>query len=72
MIKWLLHFIAEQQRILNFILCFHNLKQATFVTRSTYELILFEVASVNEIEMKRLKELLDVGVGQRITDKLFF
>lgn len=38
------------------------MKQATFVTRSTYELLLFEVVSVNETEMKRLKDL-DAGVG---------
>ena len=45
-----------------FYLFFYNLKQATFVTRSTYELLLFEVVSVNETEMKRLKDL-DAGVG---------
>ena len=44
----------------------YNLKQANFVSRSAYELLLFEV-SVNEIEVKRLKDLLDVGVRQGIT-----
>ena len=51
------------------------MKQATrsLITRSIYELLLFEVVmiSVNEIEMKRLKDL-DAGVGQGITGKLFF
>ena len=47
---------------------FYNLKQAIFVSRSTYELLLFEV-SVNWIEVKRLYW---IGVGQGITGKLFF
>lgn len=51
-----------------FVFFFYNLKQAIFVSRSTYELLLFEVR-VNWIEVKRLYW---IGVGQGITGKLFF
>ena len=47
---------------------FYNLNQAIFVSRSTYEFLLFEV-SVNWIEVKRLYW---IGIGQGITGKLFF
>ena len=69
--KWLLHFITEQQSMFFCCCCcffFYNLNQAIFVSRSTYEFLLFEV-SVNWIEVKRLYW---IGIGQGITGKLFF